>query len=297
MGQVRAVEAFGGRLAVFRGADGRCGALDARCAHLGADLAKGRVGGLGLSCPLHERCFAADGRRLDRGPDATRGQRAYATQERFGIIFAFRGGGDAEPTFPLPEPSGIAQGIHTRVQVTDGQVPLIAIGANAFDTLHLLPVHGRAVVGEPLVEVLSRESIRITYVAGVAGHSLKDRFFRLIGADQVTLEIESHGGSLLIFHHRRVASYTVYAVVPVAAQQVRIFMVSGRARAHGLIGRGLGRLQLAAHQLAANSIHRQDARAVGFTAPGPIHLDPLSDSTLALWLEHFHALPCSDGPA
>ena len=294
VGRVHEVAAFGGRIVVFRGEDDRCGALSARCGHLGANLANGTVRGLGLACPLHGRCFAADGTRLDRGPDGSRGQSAYPLVERYGIVFAFRGGA---PSFPLPDPTGIEPGMHTRVQVSDGHLPLVAIGGNAFDTQHLLPVHGRAVVGEACVETLSPHAIRITYLAGVVGQSLRDRFFRLIGADQVRLEIACYGGSLLIFHHRRVSSYTIYAALPVDEQRLRIFMVSGRRRAAGLIGRTTGRLTLAAHHLAAHAIHRQDARAVGFTSPGEIHLDPGSDCTLKRWLDHFHALPRSEGPA
>ena len=60
-GQVIEVDAFGEKLAVFRGQDGKVGVLDVYCPHLNANLAGGKVIGNHLVCPFHAWEFNTDG--------------------------------------------------------------------------------------------------------------------------------------------------------------------------------------------------------------------------------------------
>ena len=52
-GQVIEVDAFGQKLAVFRGENGEVGVMDAYCPHLNANLAHGCVKGNNVVCPFH----------------------------------------------------------------------------------------------------------------------------------------------------------------------------------------------------------------------------------------------------
>src|SRR5207244_4267535 len=52
---------LGRRLVAFRTASGRLGVMDARCAHLGADLARGCVDGEIIRCPFHHWEYDLDG--------------------------------------------------------------------------------------------------------------------------------------------------------------------------------------------------------------------------------------------
>lgn len=61
-GQVKEVEAFGQKLAVFRGEDGQVGVLDVYCPHLNANLAYGTVKGNNLVCPFHGWQFKSNGK-------------------------------------------------------------------------------------------------------------------------------------------------------------------------------------------------------------------------------------------
>lgn len=61
-GKVVEVEAFGERMAVFRGANGKVSVVDVFCPHLNANLADGRVEGDELVCPFHGWKFKQDGK-------------------------------------------------------------------------------------------------------------------------------------------------------------------------------------------------------------------------------------------
>jgi len=57
-----AVEAFGTKLVVFAGSDGRLHALDAYCRHMGGDLSHGTVKDDTVACPFHDWRWGGDGR-------------------------------------------------------------------------------------------------------------------------------------------------------------------------------------------------------------------------------------------
>jgi nitrite reductase/ring-hydroxylating ferredoxin subunit len=95
-----------GRVAVYRGADGRAQVVNAYCPHLGADLSQGTVVGSSLRCAFHHWEFGRDGRCLRTGigdlPPPTARLFNFPTEETFGIIWAFNG---FEPLFDLASPS------------------------------------------------------------------------------------------------------------------------------------------------------------------------------------------------
>jgi phenylpropionate dioxygenase-like ring-hydroxylating dioxygenase large terminal subunit len=101
---IRSFELGSRRIAVYRTHDGRVHAIDARCAHLGADLTLGTVTPTGVRCAFHGWCFGADG-RCERAPTAARpparSVRAYPCEERWGLVWIFNG---PSPAFPLPSP-------------------------------------------------------------------------------------------------------------------------------------------------------------------------------------------------
>ena len=95
-------DVLGGRVAVYRRADGAPVVLSAYCPHMGADLAGGEVHGDDLRCMFHFFRFGPDG-ALHRHP--VRGQRAqparvhsFPVAERWGLVWMFNG---AEPLFEV----------------------------------------------------------------------------------------------------------------------------------------------------------------------------------------------------
>ncbi|WP_344269239.1 Rieske 2Fe-2S domain-containing protein [Actinomadura napierensis] len=61
-GKPHTVNAFGGKLVVFTGADGRTNVLDGYCRHMGGDLSDGTVKGNEIACPFHDWRWGGDGR-------------------------------------------------------------------------------------------------------------------------------------------------------------------------------------------------------------------------------------------
>ncbi len=279
MGQVIEVLAFATRLAVFRGLDGQVGVLDARCHHFGADLAHGQVTHAGLRCPLHGRVFSSDG-----ACKTTRGrQTAWPVTEAYGLIFTYLGTGDRPP---LPCPDGIDTAMITNSQVTCGELHLGFIGANAFDTAHLAPVHGRELLEEAVLTPLSPDGLRISFAARIAGGGLRDRFLRRLGIHSVTIDTDCWGGNLLFFHHRKVGAWTLHAALPVNGSTTKVFTVSGSG------GRGWrARLRLALHHRTVLAFVKEDDRALSGATMADSELDAEADRTLLWWLAYMRALP------
>ncbi|HEX9773273.1 MAG TPA: Rieske 2Fe-2S domain-containing protein [Steroidobacteraceae bacterium] len=95
-----------GRVAIYRGFDGRAQVVSAYCPHIGADLRLGAVVGNSLRCGFHQWEFGRDGRCLRTGigdpPPPTARLFTFPTVERYGVIWAFNG---EEPLFDLVDPS------------------------------------------------------------------------------------------------------------------------------------------------------------------------------------------------
>jgi len=95
-----------GRVAVYRGSDGKAQVVSAYCPHIGADLSLGCVAGNSLRCAFHHWEFGRDGRcqRTGIGDPAPPGARLFnfPTVEKFGVIWAFNG---EQPLFELVDAS------------------------------------------------------------------------------------------------------------------------------------------------------------------------------------------------
>ena len=61
-GAVVGVRAFSDELIAWRGHDGQAAVMVRHCAHMGADLVRGRVNGNDLVCPLHRLHIDLSGR-------------------------------------------------------------------------------------------------------------------------------------------------------------------------------------------------------------------------------------------
>jgi 3-ketosteroid 9alpha-monooxygenase subunit A len=61
-GKPHTVQAFGQKLVVFTGADGKTNVLDGYCRHMGGDLSQGTVKGNEIACPFHDWRWGGDGR-------------------------------------------------------------------------------------------------------------------------------------------------------------------------------------------------------------------------------------------
>jgi 3-ketosteroid 9alpha-monooxygenase subunit A len=61
-GKPHTIQAFGQKLVVFCGEDGKVNVLDAYCRHMGGDLSQGTVKGNDIACPFHDWRWSGNGR-------------------------------------------------------------------------------------------------------------------------------------------------------------------------------------------------------------------------------------------
>lgn len=102
----REVRLLGEDLILFRDRSGTPGLLRPRCCHRGTTLYFGRVEDDGIRCPYHGWLFAADGTCLDQPCEPDRGRNRgryrqpwYPVVEYHGLVFAYLGPADRQPTF------------------------------------------------------------------------------------------------------------------------------------------------------------------------------------------------------
>jgi 3-ketosteroid 9alpha-monooxygenase subunit A len=61
-GTPHGLKAFGTKLVIWKGADGKLNVLDAYCRHMGGDLSEGTVEGDNVACPFHSWRWGGDGK-------------------------------------------------------------------------------------------------------------------------------------------------------------------------------------------------------------------------------------------
>lgn len=104
----RRVTILGEELVIFRDLSGSVGLLELHCPHRGASLEFGLIDAKGIRCCYHGWQFAADGTILETpGEPANSNLKdrlhhgAYPTEEYGGIVFAYMGPPDRQPSFPV----------------------------------------------------------------------------------------------------------------------------------------------------------------------------------------------------
>jgi aminopyrrolnitrin oxygenase len=226
-GRVIRQTAFGVPLAIYRTRAGRVGVLNATCAHMGADLSRGRVVGEHLQCPLHEWEYGADGRCEHIPASAEIPGRAWQahlrTQERYGLIFAFLGG---EPTFPLPGFPHDAAPQTSRAYMMEFNTPYQVLASNSYDAQHFSSVHHRTLLEPPQVFSESPYHYGVSFRARVDGMNYNDRILRAVGVKEVELVANCYGGNTVVAYSGHTANYIMFATLPVTAGRSRIFILN-----------------------------------------------------------------------
>jgi phenylpropionate dioxygenase-like ring-hydroxylating dioxygenase large terminal subunit len=146
-GRTRACELGSRRIALYRDEHGRAHAIDARCPHLGADLALGTVCGSDLRCAFHGWTFGPDGACTSAPGYAeapARRARVYPVVERWGFIWIFNG---PAPRFDLPSGDDVRawRAIALPPQTIRCHPHLVL--ANGLDLTHYETLHGLQFTG------------------------------------------------------------------------------------------------------------------------------------------------------
>jgi nitrite reductase/ring-hydroxylating ferredoxin subunit len=192
---------LGRQLVAYRAASGQVMVMDARCAHLGADLGCGTVVGDTLQCPFHNWRYGTNGvcssiPHASEIPSFAR-LRTYPVAERHGSVFFFNG---PEPLFPLPfilgaDPADFVAGKAFRY-VADCHWYMNS--AHAFDTQHFAAVHDRRLLAPPSIECPAPYARRNSYSAEVIGNTIFDRILRLVAGRTVNITLTIWGGNMAV---------------------------------------------------------------------------------------------------
>jgi aminopyrrolnitrin oxygenase len=190
---------LGRRLVAFRTASGKVAVMDAHCAHLGADLGRGRVMEETLECPFHGWRYGVNG-SCTHIPCSTQipafaRLRTYPVEERHGYVFFFNG---TEALFPLPfffgaDPCEFVAG-KTFEYMADCTWYMNA--AHAFDTQHFRSVHDRKLLAPPSIDCPAPFARRNSYRAEVVGDSIFDRLLRRFAGRTVQATLSIFGGNV-----------------------------------------------------------------------------------------------------
>ncbi|MGB3754967.1 MAG: aromatic ring-hydroxylating dioxygenase subunit alpha [Rivularia sp. (in: cyanobacteria)] len=145
--QVKPVSLLGRELAIYRDIDGELVCFDAKCPHMGAHLAEGKVEGKGLRCLFHNWKFDNQGNCIDvpcLGTNLPLQLKTWQVAEKYGMIWVWVGETPLQPLPFVPEledfecdslvTSGFMKNCHPNV------VMINAIDAHHFNTVHNLPL-------------------------------------------------------------------------------------------------------------------------------------------------------------
>jgi phenylpropionate dioxygenase-like ring-hydroxylating dioxygenase large terminal subunit len=190
---------LGRRIALYRGADGRVRALDARCAHLGADLGQGQVIGDRLRCAFHHWTYDGSGRCVAVPSQAEVPPFArtfsYPVEERHGAVFVFNG---PQPAFPLPAFDGFRDSDLSALRLPARRLrchPHLAV-ANGLDVEHYRTVHRLDFVRPPVVDEPDAFRVRIRLELRLRREGVAARALRLLAGDSFSATFTTWGGSM-----------------------------------------------------------------------------------------------------
>lgn len=201
-GQAVSRELFGRRQVVYRSEAGQAAVLEARCPHLGADLAQGRVEGDCLRCPFHAWRYDASGACVEVPSQeeipAFAKTFSYPTRERYGLIWIFNG---PEPLFELPAFQGWDAErdlvpMHIRPKVLPVHPHVIA--CNGLDVQHFESIHDFTFHSPPVLSEPDAFTLRLSMEVKVEARNPFLRFLRLLAGDRVQAAVSVVGGNVAV---------------------------------------------------------------------------------------------------
>jgi nitrite reductase/ring-hydroxylating ferredoxin subunit len=142
-----AIKLFGTDIVAWRNKNGGLSAIDARCPHMGASLAVGRIVDDTVECPYHGfrydstgKCIKTPLRKADALIPRTLCNRSYAIAEKAGWIFIFWGEADKAPE-TIPFFDEIREPLLHTYSVREWPVSFTRFIENTVDIAHLGTVH------------------------------------------------------------------------------------------------------------------------------------------------------------
>ena len=147
LGERKGLDFCDGKIVLYRGEDGVARASSARCPHLGASLAVGKVVGNDIQCGFHHWQYGPDGHctKIPSGDRIPFGAKvlAFPVEEKYGLIWVFFG---HKPLYELPSFPDFDEEryLYKSIRVPTGHLncdPWM-FGANILDFQHIQTMHG-----------------------------------------------------------------------------------------------------------------------------------------------------------
>jgi nitrite reductase/ring-hydroxylating ferredoxin subunit len=285
---------LGRQLVAYRAASGQVTIMDARCAHLGADLGCGTVVGETLQCPFHNWRYGANGvcssiPHAAEIPSFAR-LRTYPVAERHGSVFFFNG---PEPLFPLPfilgaDPADFVAGKTFRY-IADCNWYMNS--AHAFDTQHFAAVHDRRLLAPPSMDCPAPFARRNSYHAEVIGQTIFDRILRVVAGRTVNITLTIWGGNMAVITagFKRVRSGFLMAMQPLENGQTLCQGIIYARRTRNLL-RAFTPLNLSIRRLFTFGYLADEARRLRGTRYNPASLGP-NDKDMIEYFQWAASLP------
>jgi nitrite reductase/ring-hydroxylating ferredoxin subunit len=285
---------LGRQLVAYRAASGQVTVMDARCAHLGADLGCGTVVGETLQCPFHHWRYGTNGvcssiPHAAEIPSFARLE-TYPVAERHGSVFFFNG---PQPLFPLPfilgaDPADFVAGKTFRY-VADCNWYMNS--AHAFDTQHFAAVHDRRLLAPPSIDCPAPYARRNSYHAEVIGKSTFDRILRVVAGRTVNITLTIWGGNMAVITagFARVRSGFLMDMQPLENGQTLCQGIIYARRANNLLG-AFAPLNLAIRRLFTFGYLADEACRLRGTRYNPASLGP-NDQDMIEYFQWAASLP------
>jgi phenylpropionate dioxygenase-like ring-hydroxylating dioxygenase large terminal subunit len=222
-GKKAARKIYGQDIVIWRKADDSLGAIDARCPHMGASLAVGRVVDDAVECPYHGFRYDETGKCIEtplRKPEAliprTLCNRSYAIREQHGWIFLFWGE-PAEAPDDIPWFDEVREPLSHAWSMREWPVSFTRFIENTVDVAHLGTVH-RGTLSWTIPEFINVRCKVEGNVISMMPPSSTDL--------PVASKIIYPNLALLYLHPKFL---TVFAAVPIDDEHSRIYVRSSQA--------------------------------------------------------------------
>jgi aminopyrrolnitrin oxygenase len=293
-GSIQTVTIGAQELVVYRGKEnGKLHALDAHCSHMGCHFKHGEIIGDNLKCALHCRVFEGSGKCIailkSKVNNLTSTQRSFPVLERFGGVFVFLG---KTPLFELPNPNIVSgeDASTSFFKSSNFDVPWQSLVANGCDIDHLQAIHGRALIEEPMFQVLEPYEASINYRSIVTGNKLSDRVMRLVSKNNINVRITLYGGTMVLVEsavgsHR---SFLLLSMIPTDSGTT-IRGIVGVPKRMGMIP---GSITVHLASWLFKSFLKNDIRILdSANFHGPHYENTLGDTIINCVLDYFRKLP------
>jgi len=262
---------------------------------MGVDLARGKVVGESIECPLHGYRFDTSGNCLNAPPNTQgspeRALNRLVCRERYGIVFAFLGD---SPTFEIPRPPQMpADLLNSKPLIMKFDVAHFVFGLNSFDARHFDKIHNRKFVREPVITIDPPHKISISYEAEILKRRWVDYLLAALGRKTTRVRIDCWGSNLLAMANFDTGFGAVIAAAPLSNAKTRLYITCTTAKSEGapILTAIRDAIALRIGATMVQEFLRPDIEIVTGQRPMIGPLVDESDTAALHFLEYFEKLP------